>query len=510
MDRAIACAPENVTIKSEAAWCRALLGKYQEALDELEDCLAFLVGSDAKTRNARAETLYRIGVCLWNIEKSPTARKSRSGAYARFLAALQANVNFAPAYTSLGIYYADYGRDMKRAHKCFMKAIELSASEVVAAERLARRFADDRDWDLVELVAQRVVGSGQTRTAPGSKRKAVSWPLTALGVVELNRQEYAKSIVYFQSALRISPEDCHSWIGLGESYYNSGRYIAATRAFHQAQRAEAELQDTKSENTWLAKYMLATVKRELGQYEPAVQEYEEVLHMRPEEFAALAALIRTLVDYAWQSIHEGFRGRAIKYAKRVIDIAAQATSDHPDVFNLWKAVADACAVFSFGHGFSEDFPWIQMKSVLLHGSDLAEYDVLSEVDGAGAKLIDEENACTPALHQYLYSTIFASKRALRLTSGDVHAESVAWYNLGWAEYRAHTHLPLISLSNASKERSEHLRASIQCFKRAIETEAGNGDFWNALGVATSEVSPKISQHSFVRSLILNEKASLRF
>jgi superkiller protein 3 len=46
---------------------------------------------------------------------------------------------------------------------------------------------------------------------------------------------------------------------------------------------------------------------------------------------------------------------------------------------------------------------------------------------------------------------------------------------------------------------------MRCFKRAIELEAGNADFWNALGVVTTNMSPKVAQHAFVRSLHLNDR-----
>jgi superkiller protein 3 len=37
-------------------------------------------------------------------------------------------------------------------------------------------------------------------------------------------------------------------------------------------------------------------------------------------------------------------------------------------------------------------------------------------------------------------------------------------------------------------------------------EAGNSEFWNALGVVTSEINPSVSQHAFSRSLYLNERS----
>ena len=500
--------PENITIRAEAAWCRALLGDYATGGEELEGCLPFMEGTDKTTRNMRAEALYRIGICLWNIDPSPSARKIRSSAYSRFLGALQANPNYAPAYTKLGIYYADYGRDKKRARKCFLKAFELSASETIAAERLARDFADEGDWDLVDLVAQRVVDSGKTRVVPGSKAEAISWPLTALGVVQLGRQDYAKSVVSFQSALRISPNDYYSWIGLGESYHSSGRYIAATRAFEQAQKISDEVHKLQPEECWFAQYMMANVKRELGDYEKAIQKYKDVLVVRPEEFGVLIALVQTLVDAAWQSIELGFCGCAAEYAREVIDVAAQIVDRHWDVFNLWKAIADACAIYSSIPRWREQSLWPKLRDLLEAKSDLTEYNVLVRIDGIGSEIFtkgnDDQAELFPSRHM-LHGAILALKRALKLSTVDKHTESVAWYNLGWGEYHAYFRLqpPLGSVSPDPAR--GHLKASVYCFRRAIEAEAGNSEFWNALGVASSTLAPKISQHSFVRSLFLNDK-----
>ena len=74
----------------------------------------------------------------------------------------------------LGIYFQDYGKSKQRARVALQKAFELSTSELIAAERLAKLFADSGEWDLVELVGQRVVNSGKARPAPGSKKKAFS------------------------------------------------------------------------------------------------------------------------------------------------------------------------------------------------------------------------------------------------------------------------------------------------------------------------------------------------
>ncbi|TVY40881.1 Superkiller protein [Lachnellula occidentalis] len=509
LGRALQRDASNIRVKTEAAWVKALNGDFVQGKEELEDCLAKMDSKDIRSKDLIALTQHRIGICIWNIDPSKSARKDRNGAYSYFLAALKSNLNFAPAYTSLGIFYADCSKDKKRARKCFQKAFELSASEVEAAERLARIFAEQGEWELVEVVAQRVVGSGKVRPAPGSKKKGISWPFAALGVAELNKQDYAKSIVSFQSALRITPNDYHSWVGLGESYHNSGRYIAATKAFQHAEQFELEVAQRNSGETWFAKHMLANVKRELGDYDDAIVGYKAVLAERPTEFGVSIALIQALVESAWDGIDKGLFGYAAQRAVETIDAALELAESGVEAFNLWRAVGDACSIFSWVQNRLEDYPPHKIKRLLQLRNQREAYEIFADVDLVSVGVVfadglfpkDEQDGVN--LTRCLHGAILAHKRAIHASAHDVHAQAVAYYNLGWAEYRAH-----VCLSEAIKRKStSYQKAAVRCFKRAIELEAGNSEFWNALGVVTSALSPKVAQHSFVRSLFLNERSA---
>ena len=492
-------------IRAELAWCKALGGDDDTSLRELEACLPELEGSDTRVKSLHSQTLYRIGKCIWNRDSSTKSRKSRNGAYSQFLAALQADLNNAPAYTSLGIYYADYAKDRKRSRKCFQKAFELSSSEVEAAHRLAESFAQSKEWDLVEIVAQRVIESGKIRPAPGSKRKPVSWPFSALGVVQLNNQEYTRSIVSFQSVLRIAPADYHSWVGLGESYHNCGRYIAATRAFEQAQKLESTSDNETVQDSWFSRFMLANVRRELGDYDDAITGYQAVLEARPSEFGVSIALLQCLVEGALRSVELGLFGRAANGAQTAINTAQELALRH-DAFNLWKAVGDACSIFTYVQIHAKELPRKTLRNLLTQGADLELYNNIADIDGISQGSLDPfENVDADNVLLSIYAAILAQKRAIHACANDVHAKAVAWYNLGWTEYRAYVCTYEEKRPLSKKESLKHMKASVQCFKRAIEFEAGNAEFWNSLGIVTTDLSPKASQHSFVRSLHLNDK-----
>ncbi|KAI0127638.1 tetratricopeptide [Xylariales sp. AK1849] len=509
LGRALKRDGSNLRVRAEVAWLYALKGDYTRGKSELESLLQAMSGKGAVSKELLAQTQYRLGICIWNLDTSKSARKSRNGAYAYFLDALKSDFSYAPAYTSLGIYYSEYAKDKKRARKCFLKAVELSASEIESAERLARSFADDSDWDRVELIAQRVVDSGKVRPPPGSKRKGISWPFSALGVAELNKQDYNKAIVSFQSALRTAPNDYHSWVGLGESYHNSGRFIAATKAIVNAQRLEDTVDENTMGDTWFTKYMLANVKREIAEYDDAIALYREVTINRPDEQGVAIALMQTMVENAWDSVEKGFFGKSIELATDTITYALTVTREVSTTFNYWKTIGDACSVFSLVQSRVEDFPTDDVRKLFGESEDHdTTYAALHDVDGVGKGVIfakgifSEDERLGVDLTRSLHASILAHKRAIHLSAHDLHAQSVAYYNLGWAEHRAHICLPTELRSKPSR----YHKAAVRCFKRAIELEAGNPDFWNSLGVVTSEINPSVAQHAFVRSLYLNERS----
>ncbi|KAK4556275.1 Superkiller protein 3 [Recurvomyces mirabilis] len=482
--------PDNVVVGTELAWCRALRGDYDQARQELQVYLPRLTVEDLRARDLRAQVLYRIGICIWQLDTSKTARKDRNGAYAYFLSAIKTNVNFAPAYTSLGHYYTDYARDKKRARQCFQKAFELSPAETDAAERLAKSFADQGDWDIVEVVSQRVVDSGRARPPPGSKRK-----------VQMNRQEYSQAIVSFLAALRISPDDYQSYVGLGESYHNSGRYNSALKTFTHALNPPDGTPMKVNGETWFAKYMLANVHRELGDYNEAIQGLRTVLEERKAEFGVQMSLLQTFVEKAWRCIDTGLYGQAIDSAIEGIATAKKIFVHKPEAFNLWKAIGDICLLFSWIESASAKLLLDDLNAMLADGADQQKDGLLSEIDHVGA--MHDEGPTTNGteaqtlVNQSIITGIRAYKKAIACCSYDLHAQAVAWYNLGCAEHRAH-------VCSTTKAGKKFLKAGVRCFKRAIELESGNAEFWNALGVVTTTLNPKVSQHAFVRSLHLNE------
>jgi superkiller protein 3 len=94
----------------------------------------------------------------------------------------------------LGIYYEEHAQppDPARASKCFQKAFELDARENDAARRLVTGFAEESEWDLVKIIAQRTIegeggisGGMENNTATARYLPMNAWAWKSVGLVDL-------------------------------------------------------------------------------------------------------------------------------------------------------------------------------------------------------------------------------------------------------------------------------------------------------------------------------------
>ena len=510
LDRALRSDVDNVKIKAELAWCRALCSEFLETgLNELEDVLRLVIERQPDNFQLKSVILYRIGYCQWQLNDESHPRARKDGPYRYFMDAVKVNPSYAPAYTMLGVFFADYAKSRRRARTAFQKAFELSSAEIEAAYRLACIFADDDEWDLVELVANRVVDSGKAIPAPGSKKKAHSWPFAALGIVNINKQSFSGSIIYLRKALRIAPYDYQSWVSLGESYYHSGRHVAAERALRQAQSMQ---KDVPSEQVWFAKYMLATVQRATKSYGESIAGYREVLKLRPDDQGVGLALMHTYTESGWTSLEAGRLYEAYMQASTSLLVAGDPALAHADTFSLWQAIGDACAIIASVTGHCQEMDLAVVRSLLEARLMPSELDGLYKLDGLGLTSLhsafesDATQGEASKVETFLVSGVLSSKKAILAAAHDVHAQAVSWYNLGWSEHR-------LASSKGSgtaewqRQRRRCCRAATKCFKKAIELEAGNPEFWNSFGVSTLQSHPALCQHALVRSLYLNDKSA---
>ncbi|OSD01253.1 TPR-like protein [Trametes coccinea BRFM310] len=476
--------------KEECAWCIAKCGDLQAAADELRQVINDLEGIEGHEED-KARCWWKLGCCYWDMGDD-----HREEAYKHFITSLKRSATFAPAFTSLGTYYSEFlsPPDPKRASKCFQKAFELDPREAEAARRLAEGFAEEGEWDLVDVVARRTI-EGEGGLEEGAETRASrrylpinAWAWKAVGAVELTRRNYPAAIEAFQIALRTDVDDHMSWLRLGEAYSKAGRYAAAFKALERARELDPK--------DWVASYFIGEVQRQMGAYEESIRAFQSILASRPQELGVLHSLGQSYLDLGRFELSTGFTARAetsFLSAVRITLDLLDASSGFRRV--AWKTIADALYHLSGFADISDDDAarkvFSQVIPLVMDHPGKGLPDILSYPLSVESSNNLPLLALEIALAAYDYS----------LTLGAINdaAKGTAFYDLGSA---------LSTYSRRTSDGTKRDRAqqhAIAQFKEAIRLEPGNDAFWVALGNATFLSQPGVCQHSYIRALEVDSK-----
>lgn len=479
-----------VRAREERAWCLSRI-RIAEGVKALRDVLKDLEGGEFQIDRARC--LWRIGRACWDLGGS-----FREEAYANFIQSLRCDPEYSPSYTSLGVYYSEFAvpPDPTRASKCFQKAFELNPAEVEAARRLADGFANEREWDLVEVVARRTIeGEGVLDLGIGAEGGVVAgrylpanaWAWKALGVVELSRGNYAQSIEALQIALRADEEDQVCWLRLGEAYSKAGRYAAALKALARAKELNPDV--------WLCTYLIGEVQRQTGKFGEALDSYKSVLQKQSDEVGVLMSLALTELALARQEWSSGFFTRAERTFASAITTClstVQASSGYGSI--AWKVIGDALL------GLSQATTFVDQE--LLRDIFVKTASVLQHVTSkriAHVFTLNPIRDCLPLTGSYALQVAVASYD-YRITVGSTSDTVMgsALYDLGLA-------LHTWSKEGNGADREPALEVAASSLKEALNKDPDDPTYWTALAVMYFLDKPKISQHAYVKALELDPK-----
>lgn len=489
--------PDNAIVLFEYAWCQVLQGDDEEGRKGLFKALGEINGNDLLSRDYRAQIWWRVGQSYWLNREEDSSDQEKSAIFNAFTSSLKENPNYAPAYTSLGKLYSTFLNDVVRATKCFYKAFEIDGGEIEAAEHLATEFADSMQWDLVEVVATRVIESERVRLSSG---KEPSWPYRALGIASLNNRDYQKAVKCFQAAIRLSPEDSNSWVGLGEAYTNSGRYVAAAKTFNRAKLLDP--------GNWIASFHLGMVQRHTQDFGESIRTFQQVTTLNPDENGVKFALLETIVLSAKNELKKECFGQAallatecIKNADKAINSGLSLTQD------LWKVLSECCEVFLTVQSRVSSIPINSLIELIKDNTDVLndneDMRFISEIDEVTVDSLNSESEFSEStgikrVEQLSIIYLLFLKLSFVYARKDKNTRAMAWYNLGLGELR-------VFMNQENKDETKPLHSSVDCFKRVIRLQNNNADVWNAYGVACSYMNVKVAQHCFIRSLSLDSK-----
>ncbi|KAG6334505.1 hypothetical protein ID866_4588 [Astraeus odoratus] len=481
--------PKRARAREEGAWCLSRTS-LEDGLCTLKEILSDLDGEWFEPDKARC--LWRIGKCFWDMGDG-----FREEAYTYFIQSLKCDREYAPSYTFLGIYYSEFATppDPLRASKCFQKAFELDPREAEAARRLAEGFADEREWDLVEVVARRTIdGEGgldagiqkESGVVAGRYLPTNAWAWKALGVVELSRRNYARSIEAFQVALRADQEDQICWLRLGEAYSKGGRHAAALKALERAHELKPD--------DWMCAYLMGEVQMQTGKLAEALDSFKSVLKMRPMEIGALMSLAQTELALARQEWLGGFLARAEQTFISAITtsiLATRASSGYGGI--AWKVIADALLGLSKATLFTdEDF----IRDTLVQITTLIKGRVSKRIAHVfGLRPLQDDTPATGS-HALEVAVICYDYRATVTSTNDI-AMGSALFDLGMILY--------LWAKGKENERNPALEAAASLVKEALHKEPSNPTYWTVLANIYFVDKPKTSQHAYIRALELDSK-----
>lgn len=307
-----------------------------------------------------------------------------------------------------------------------------------------------------------------------------------------NSKKYPQAIVAFQFALRGAPNDAHTWIRLGVAYHESGKHVAALKVFARAISLDRSL--------WYAQFCLADVQRELGLLEPAVATFKEIVASRPEELGVQVVLAETLLAKGRGEYQAAFLVRAEESFVSALEHASAIIDKGLALRVAWKIAADALAGLA-GIG---DRVWENKTSpIVLKLLEVLEKNAVdSKIDGMAAVTVKILRRSVANISRQGFcwgvSTLACKMRILLETQNDETIGS-AWLDLGLSLSNVRPYLT-VDLALPSSSSTSALHQAVRCLKSALHKEPMNASFWNALGVLSFDLSPRLAQHALIKSI----------
>lgn len=496
----------HLDARHEVAWCDINLGHLENAKGELDYVIDKLESKGDEAASEKAKAWWRLGRCLWVM--GGEAQRDPSQAFTCFVTSLKRNSAYAPAFTSLGFYYLDVAEpvDGQRASKCFQKAFELDARENEAARKLAEGFAEDREWDLVDVVARRTIeGEGGKEALGGtlsSQRRHITrnaWAWKAIGAVEIHRLQYEKAISALQIAIRSEPEGARAWQRLGEAYAASGRQSAALKTFAKVLELDPD--------QWTARYCIADVERSLGNFEAALEILDQLTEERPEEpgIRAVGAETRLLLGLA--EAQSGYVLRAAASLGQALEASLVTLEKENLLRSAWKVAGDALfhlAQFQIDidDTMVDDYviPLVTLADEL--GVDKSLPSITAVTSDTVAEVLGNEEESSSL--KMLTSAVYLYKLRVLLHAGDEEVAGSAWTDLATSLHRI---AQVFKAAGDEQESTTCVGEAIACAKEALKLEPGNEAFWSTLGNLCFGHSVQLAQHCYIKAAECNPRVS---
>lgn len=498
----------DVHAEAEAGYAQALyeLGDLDAAQHAFESLLAQHDEAAHPLGHAfRSRLWHGYGQCLW--ARGGEYRTLPEHAFRCFFQSIELCPTYAPAFTSLGIFFQEAASppDMSRACKSLQRAIELDMHEYEAARRLLEHYANEKAWDVVHTIARRVIiaecGVDIVQgSISGLQLTTHPWAWQAAGMMALMQRRAETAVAAFQVWIRAEPTDSDAWISLGEAYVESGRSVAGLKAYARARALHDE------QETWYIDFLIADAQRRLGRYELTIKLLEGILEDRPTQVGVRVHLAETMLLQAQHLLSRSYSFRSVVMMHRAIHQAAQCIEHDARLRSAWKVVGDACFALS-----RIDMPdahprehAVQRLIVLL--DQLAVDHRMPTVRVVQSALLSQLTNGVLEPTVYVECAVLVFKYMAYLCANDEHGCVLAWADLATSLCRMALMLRASNMSDEPDERAEQARReAIQCTKVAMKLRP-MARLWLLLGHLHFAHSPMYAQHAYIKALDINKES----
>lgn len=235
---------------------------------------------------------------------------------------------------------------------------------------------------------------------------------------------------------------------------------------------------------WVARYLAGEIQRSLGLLKPALENLEAVLSCassnQQTEIGVQVVLSETRLALGRSLLRQGYKDRAKELFLGALDLCEAIFEGERGQRLAVKVVSDACWELGQLHHDDSDNTLVQER--------LYKFLELNEID---AKLTGLGDAYT-LKHQRSWATLSILYAKLRLVfePTDSFTLATSWCDLG-------TLLHKLGES----------RAGVKCLREALKRDPRNPYFWNALGVMSFHLSPRLAQHGLIRAAEYDTRVS---
>lgn len=544
--------------EAELGWCSTQLDEFELGTAQLQNVLDQLESGKAQLNHVdgidtyRARNWWRAGECAWRWTRkeeeinapAEEVAEHKTKAFTCFITSLKRAPSFAPSFTSLGFYYqvearlagAANGKQAaaytERSVKCFQKAFELDAREAAAGYELAREFSKEREWELLEVIARRVVQGETGESSTGAKGKAAptasatrnAWAWRAIGTVELQANHAEEAIAAFQVALRSEETSSSLWHLLGDAYARGGRFTASLKALErgwQLASHDRERQDA-IEVDWPLLYTASEVYTCMGQYEPSLALLRSILDalpaVKPERGVVQVAFAETHLLAARHAEANGYPGRS---RRGFVQALTHALEGDTMARTVWKVVgdsawalgglpphmvlADEVALLQRALKAAAALEVDQKLPAVTTGLHVEVQSVLADLASETAPDVNAFAAACTLMSVHVYKMLVV----LNVGMGEQVA-AAAWYDLAMALFSLVYRAEQGSQQGPAVEGDHPVaqKEALGAVREALRLDGNSARSWALVGNLARKDKPKLAQHALICAIECEPKVRI--